>query len=67
MLSGIFFGLSENFFVCRKSTALAPPKNMGPTAPLIISVTTDTILARCKSSPQPPGENRVARSIALKK
>ena len=33
----------------------------------IISVTTDAILARCMSSPQPPGENRVARSIALKK
>ena len=33
----------------------------------IISVTTDAILARCISSPQPPGENRVARSIALKK
>jgi hypothetical protein len=25
----------------------------------IISVTTDAILARCMSSPQPPGENRV--------
>jgi hypothetical protein len=24
----------------------------------IISVTTDAILARCMSSPQPPGENR---------
>ena len=33
----------------------------------IINVTTDAILARCMSSPQPPGENRVARSIALKK
>jgi hypothetical protein len=33
----------------------------------IISVTTDAILARCMSSPQPPGENRVARLIALKK
>jgi hypothetical protein len=33
----------------------------------IISVTTDAILARCMNSPQPPGENRVARSIALKK
>ena len=33
----------------------------------IISVTTDAILASCMSSPQPPGENRVARSIALKK
>ena len=32
----------------------------------IISVTTDAILARCMNSPQPPGENRVARSIALK-
>ena len=31
----------------------------------IISVTTDAILAHCMSSPQPPGENRVARSIAL--
>jgi hypothetical protein len=30
----------------------------------IISVTTDANLG---SSPQPPGENRVARSIALKK
>jgi hypothetical protein len=26
-----------------------------------------TIIARCISSPQPPGENRVAQSIALKK
>ena len=25
----------------------------------IITVTTDAILARCTSSPQPPGENRV--------
>jgi hypothetical protein len=33
----------------------------------IISVTTDAILARCMSSPQPPRENRVAQSIALKK
>jgi hypothetical protein len=33
----------------------------------IIIVTTDAILARCTSSPQPPGENRVARSIVLKK
>ena len=33
----------------------------------IISVTTDAILARCMNSPQPPGENRVAQSIALKK
>jgi hypothetical protein len=30
-------------------------------------MTTDAILARRMSSPQPPGENRVARSIALKK
>ena len=30
-------------------------------------MTTDAILARCTSSPQPPGENRVARSIVLKK
>jgi hypothetical protein len=28
----------------------------------IISVTTDTILACCMSSPQPTGENGVARS-----
>jgi hypothetical protein len=33
----------------------------------IISVTTDAILARCMSSPQPPGENRVARSIGVEK
>jgi hypothetical protein len=33
----------------------------------IISVITDAILARCTSSPQPPGENRVTQSIALKK
>jgi hypothetical protein len=33
----------------------------------IISVTTDAILARCTSSPQPPVENRAARSIVLKK
>ena len=33
----------------------------------IISVTTDAILARCMSSPQPPGENRVARSIGIEK
>jgi hypothetical protein len=33
----------------------------------IISVTTDAILARCMSSPQPSGENKVAWSIALKK
>ena len=33
----------------------------------IIIVTTDPILARCTSSSQPPGENRVARSIVLKK
>jgi hypothetical protein len=32
----------------------------------IIIVTTDAILARCMSSPQPPGENMVARSILLK-
>jgi hypothetical protein len=31
----------------------------------IISVTTDAILARCMSSPQPLGENRVVRSISL--
>ena len=59
----------EYFLVCRKIfwfvgkvLPLPPPpppkKNMGPTAPLIISVTTDAILARCNSSPQPPGENR---------
>jgi hypothetical protein len=34
---------------------------------LSISVTTDAILARCMNSPQPPGENRVVQSIALKK
>jgi hypothetical protein len=33
----------------------------------IIIVTTDAILARCMSSPQPPGENTVTPSIALKK
>ena len=33
----------------------------------IIIVTTDAILARCTSSPQPPGENGVPRAIALKK
>ena len=33
----------------------------------IISVITDAILACCVSSPQAPGENRVAQSIALKK
>ena len=27
----------------------------------------DAILARCMSSPHPPGENKVARSIVLKK
>jgi hypothetical protein len=31
----------------------------------IISVTTDAILARCMSSAQPPGENRVSRSIGF--
>ena len=30
-------------------------------------MTTDAILARCTSSSQPPGENRVTRSIVLKK
>jgi hypothetical protein len=33
----------------------------------IIIVTTDAILACRMSSPQPPGENRVAWSITLKK
>jgi hypothetical protein len=33
----------------------------------IIIVTTDAILTRCISSQQPPGENRIAWSIALKK
>jgi hypothetical protein len=33
----------------------------------IISVTTNAILACCMSSLQPPGENRVAQSMALKK
>ena len=33
----------------------------------IISVTTDAILVRCMSSPHPPGENKVARSITSKK
>ena len=33
----------------------------------IIIVTTDAILASCTSSPQPPGENRVARSICVEK
>ena len=29
----------------------------------IISVTTDAILARCMSSPQPPGENTKRRTV----
>jgi hypothetical protein len=34
---------------------------------IIISVTTDAIFDAVMSSLQPPGENRVAQSIALKK
>jgi hypothetical protein len=33
----------------------------------IIGVTADAILARCMSSPQPPGENRVAWLIRVEK
>ena len=35
LLSKKYLVCRENFSICCKSTALGPPKNMGPTAPLV--------------------------------